>query len=299
MLLTDWSVNSYDGDVFPAGARVARYRFLLPLLAAGLAACGPTETRLQGYVEGEYVRVAAPAAGQLQRLDVARGATVETGAALFVLEQAREEATVTEADESIAAVRAQAEQAEAAFRLAEANLQRLTELRARGLSSQEQVDAARAEHRRSDARRRELAAAKRTAEARLEQARWQLTHKTVAAPAAGLVEDIYYRVGEWVPAGAPVVSILPPQNRIVRFFVPEERIAALRPGQAVRVRLDGAAAPVAATISYVAPRAEFTPPVIYSRETRAKLVFLVEARPAPADAAALHPGQPVDVELVP
>ena len=269
------------------------------LLAAALAACGAPDTALQGYVEGESVRVAAPVAGQLQELAVARGASVEAGAPLFVLEQAREAAGVTEADESIDAVRAQAEQAEAAFRLAEANLARVTGLRAKGLASQEQVDEARTEHRRSDARRREMAAQRRTAEARLDQARWQLTHKSVTAPAAGLVDDTDYRVGEWVPAGAPVVSILPPQNRIVRFFVPEAVVGSLRPGRAVKVHADGVAAPVVAVISYIAPGAEFTPPVIYSREARAKLVFLVEARPAPGDAAALHPGQPVDVELVP
>jgi HlyD family secretion protein len=275
-------------------------RLTLVALTAVLTGCGAGDDgRLQGYVEGEYVRVAAPVAGQLLELAVARGADVDAGAPLFVLEQAREAAGVAEAGESIGAVRAQAEQAEAAFRLAEASLKRLTELRAKGLASQEQVDEARTEHARSDARRREMAAQKRTAEARLDQARWQLTHKSVTAPAAGLVDDTYYRVGEWVPAGAPVVSILPPQNRVVRFFVPEPRVAALRPGQAVQVRRDGVAEPVQATISFIAPRAEFTPPVIYSEQARAKLVFLVEARPAPTDALALHPGQPVDVVIVP
>lgn len=280
-------------------ARSARCASLLALSLA-LAGCESPAPPLQGYVEGEYVRVAAPVAGYLQQLAVARGATVAAGAPLFVLEQSLEAAGVTAAGESIGAVRAQAEQADAAFRLAEANLERVVELRAKGLVSQEQVDEARSEHRRSDARRREMAASRRTAEARLEQARWQLTHKSVTAPAAALVEDTYYRVGEWVPAGAPVVSLLPPQNRVVRFFVPETVVGTLQPGRAVQVRIDGVAAPVAAAISYIAPRAEFTPPVIYSREARAKLVFMVEARAAaPADAAALHPGQPVDVELMP
>jgi HlyD family secretion protein len=269
------------------------------LLALVLTGCEAPPAALQGYVEGEYVRVAAPVAGYLQELGVARGATVEAGTPLFVLEQAQEAANVTAADESIAAVRAQAEQAEAAFRLATATLQRLTELRAKGLASQEQVDAARSEHQRTQAQRREMAAQQRSATARLDQARWQLTHKSVAAPAAGLIDDTYYRVGEWVPAGAPVVSMLPPQNRVVRFFVPETVVGRLRPGSPVQVRIDGVAAPVAAVISYIAPRAEFTPPVIYSRDARAKLVFMVEARAAPADAAALHPGQPVDVELMP
>jgi HlyD family secretion protein len=270
-----------------------------PLLVALLAAgCGGGESgTFQGYVEGEYVRVAAPVAGQLLQLAVARGATVETGAALFELEQEREQATVAEAGESNAATRAQAEQANAQWRLAEANLKRMRELRAKGLASQEQVDQARTEQQRSDARRREMAAQLRSGEARLDQARWQLTHKLVTAPVAGLVEDTYYRVGEWVPAGGPVVSVLPPENRLVRFFVPEPALASLRVGQTVEIRRDGAK-PIAAKVSYIAPKAEFTPPVIYSRETRAKLVFMVEARPAAADALALNPGQPVDVSLV-
>jgi HlyD family secretion protein len=278
---------------------MARRACIAALLALAVVACGQPDSALQGYVEGEYVRVASPVAGQLQELHVARGATVEAGAALFVLEQAREEATVTEAGEAIAAIRAQAEQAQAQWRLAEASLKRLRELRQKGLASQEQLDAAVSEQRRADARRREMAAQQKSAEARLEQMRWQLTKKSVAAPAAGLVEDIYYRVGEWVPAGAPVVSLLPPEHRIVRFYAPEAVVGTLRIGQVAQVRIDGVAAPIAVTIRSIAPRAEFTPPVIYSREAREKLVFLVEARPAPADAAALHPGQPVDVELGP
>ena len=91
--------------------------------------------------------------------------------------------------------------------------------------------------------------------------------------------------------------MLPPGNVIVRFYVPETTLGRLQPGQTVSVACDGCAAPVSARIAFIADRAEFTPPVLYSRENRAKLVYRVEARPAPADAAKLHPGQPVDVTL--
>lgn len=272
---------------------------LLGALLLTLSACNQADgSRLQGYVEGEYVRIAAPLAGRLDKLHVQRGSNVGAGAPLFELEQAREAAAVTEGGESIAAIRAQAEQAQAAFQLADRNLKRQRELKAKGLTSQEQVDAAQAEFERASARRREADALRRSSEASLQQVRWSLDQRRGIAPAAALVEDTYYRVGEWVPAGAPVVSLLPPENRMIRFFVPEEQLATVKVGQGVRVFRDGVDAPVAATISYIAPRAEFTPPVIYSRESRAKLVFLVEARPAPADAVALNPGQPVDVELV-
>jgi HlyD family secretion protein len=109
--------------------------------------------------------------------------------------------------------------------------------------------------------------------------------------------DTLYVQGEWVNAGAPVVSVLPPANLKVKFYVPEPRVGSVKVGQRIQVSCDGCGNAIGATVSFVAPQAEFTPPVIYSRESRAKLVFLVEARPAPEDAARLHPGQPVDVTL--
>ena len=117
------------------------------------------------------------------------------------------------------------------------------------------------------------------------------------APVAGLVQDTHYVLGEWVTANAPVVSLLPPQNIKVRFFVRETELGAVKVGQKLAVTCDGCAAPLAAEVSFISPQAEFTPPVIYSRQERAKLVYLVEARPAPEDATKLHPGQPVEVKF--
>jgi HlyD family secretion protein len=286
-----------------------------------LTACESHSDRYTGYVEGEYVRVAAPAAGRLIELSVTRGATVAPGAPLFALEHEREAAAVAEAEarvadlrkgkraDEIAVVRAQAQQARAALQLAAAQLKRHEELRPKGLVSAEQLDEARTTHERAQAAVREAEAQLRTAElaarsdairaaeAQLAQARWQLEQKTVAAPAGGLVDDTLYRVGEWVPAGAPVVSLLPPENRLIRFFVPQAVVGALSIGHAVTVTCDGCVQPINAAISFIAPEAEFTPPVIYSREARDKLVFLVEARPAADAAAALPPGLPVDVAL--
>lgn len=139
------------------------------------------------------------------------------------------------------------------------------------------------------------------AEAGVAQARWELAQKEGLAPAGPsplLVVDTLYRVGEWTPAGAPVAQLLPPENVKLRFFVPEALLGGLRPGDRASARIDGREGAVAARISWIAPGPEFTPPVIYSNETRAKLVFMVEARPEDARAAAaLHPGQPVLVEL--
>jgi HlyD family secretion protein len=132
------------------------------------------------------------------------------------------------------------------------------------------------------------------ARAALTQADWRLRQRAVVAPAAATVVDTLFVQGEWVPAGAPVVSMLPPGNVKVRFFVPETKVMAVKVGQPVSVTCDGCAAPMEAKVTYVASQAEYTPPVIYSRDNRAKLVFLVEAR---ASGAQLRPGQPVDVVL--
>jgi HlyD family secretion protein len=287
-----------------------------------------------GYVEGEYVRVAAPLSGTLLQLTVERGAEVARDAPLFTLESEQERAARAEAESrvrqaqatlanlekgrrppEIAAVRAQLAQAQASLRQSEADLVRTQKLvadkflppqkrdesiatrdrdRARVAELSQQVQIASL-----PARSDEIAAANAEVKAAtdaLAQAQWRVAQKSQVAPAAGLVIDTLYRVGEWVPAGASVVSLLPPANVKIRFYVPEPIVGTLRIGDAVDVRCDGCGAPINAKIRFIAPQAEFTPPVIYSKENRASLVFLVEARPD-AFNAALHPGLPVDVAV--
>lgn len=306
------------------------------VLALALAACGKSEpAALQGYVEGEYVRVAAPFAGTLVTLDTARGRNVEAGTPLFALEAENEDAARREAQErvrkaaaqvedlkngkrvtEIDSARAQLAQAEAMAANSEKDWRRQLDLVTKGFVSQSRADDAKAARdrdrnkvvemqndlatTRSGARPGEIRAAEAEAAAAREslaQAEWKLKQRTVASSVAGTVSDTLFARGEWVPAGAPVVSLLPPANVKVRFFVPETRLGAVKVGQKVALTCDGCAAPIDASISFIAPQPEYTPPVIYSKDNRAKLVFLVEARPSAADAAKLHPGQPVDVTL--
>ncbi len=309
----------------------------LPLLVAALAAgCGQPETpTLQGYAEGEYVRVAAPFAGTLVQLDVARGAQVQAGAPLYALESENETAARKEAQDrlrhaqaqldnarkglrpsELEALRAQLGQAQATAGFSAKDYERTADLVAKGFLSPQKLDEAKSARERDRLRVAELQAQLRTAhlgsrpdevrsaqadvaaaQASLDQADWALRQKTVASTVSGLVTDTNFVRGEWVAAGAPVVALLPPENIKVRFFVPEARLGAVRVGQQVEIACDGCAAKIPAHVSFVAPQAEYTPPVIYSRENRAKLVFLVEARPSAADAPKLHPGQPVDVTL--
>ena len=307
-------------------------------LAVGLllAACGQRETSgIQGYVEGEFVRVSANAAGMLDNLTVRRGQSIAAGTALFTLESASETAArreaqdqVNKADASLAnllsgkrpvevnVVTAQLQQAIAARALSASNLARQQKLAAAGFISPSLLEDARTQLARDSAHVAELQAQVQTARlpsrdneiraaqaeaaaarAALAQAEWKLRQRAVPAPAAGLVFDTYYRTGEWVNAGSPVVSLLPPQNIKLRFYVAEARLGAVKPGQKIRVSCDACGTPIEAEIRYIAPQAEYTPPVLYTRDQRAKLVYLVEAYPAAADAPRLHPGQPVDVSL--
>lgn len=300
-----------------------------------LASCSVEAPRAawSGYAEGEYVQVAAPIGGMLASLAVRSGQSVAAGAPLFTLEADAEQAARREAEARFESARAQARntdsgrredeqamtraqlaQARAQAALARSELQRQQQLQAQGFVSPARIDDAQTAVAQSQARVAELESALKVsqlparpdernaaraqsaaAEAVLAQSQWRLQQKQQAAPAAGLVADTYFRPGEFVAAGQPVVSLLPAGALKARFFVPEAALGKLAPGQVVSLHCDGCGAPIAAHISFIATHAEYTPPVIYSNTQRTRLVFMVEARPSMADAARLHPGQPLDV----
>lgn len=308
---------------------------LMPVLLLSLMACGRHGAAVfQGYVEGEFVNVAASQAGRLDQLSVARGQQVEKGAPLFALESANEAAARQQAADQLQAAQAQladlklgkrpqeVEAAKAQLAQAEAQAKNLSAQLARDeaqfkeqLISAAQMDQSRAAAQSAIEQARQLRsqvaiarlpsrdqqiraqmAQVDAARAALAQAQWKLAQKAVSAPKAGLVADTLYREGEWVQAGAPVARLLPPENVKVRFFVPEAEVGRLQAGQAVGLRADGAGE-VPARITFISPQAEYTPPVIYSETTRSKLVFMIEARPSPGDGLRLHPGQPLEVVL--
>ncbi|SFN32752.1 HlyD family secretion protein [Formivibrio citricus] len=287
---------------------------------------------LPGYAEAEYTRIAAPIAGRLVQLAVEKGADIQKDAPLFVLEADSEKAALDEAQarllrstaqaadlakgkrrEEIAVLEAQLSAAQSSLALAQSDFKRQTELARAGFTSGANLEALQTRVRAEEAKVREMAAQLKVArlaarddtrvaaaadisaaKAQIAQNRWRLEQKTVLSPAAARVDDTLYRVGEWVPAGAPVVSLLTPSAIKLRFFVPQDRLSQFPVGQKLAVGCDGCK-PFGARVSYVAKSAEFTPPVIYSRENRAKLVFMVEAKPD--NEQGLAPGQPVDIRL--
>jgi HlyD family secretion protein len=305
------------------------------LLCALLTGCGgpPAEPSLSGYAEAELVYLAAPSAGNLQMLAVQRGDQVKRGQSLFALQAeaeslaregaaARSErATAQVADlrkgrrpDEIAAIDQQLAQAQATLAGSSSSLQRNQKLVDQGFIAPLQLEGLVAARDRDAARVRELQAQRRVAveaaradqiaaaaaeargsQADLALARWHETQRQRNAPVDAQVYDVMYRVGEWVPAGTPVLALLPPGAVKLRFFVPQPLLARVVVGAKVDVSCDGCPGGLSARITYVSPQAEYTPPVIYSNESRSKLVFMVEALPDGSNV--LKPGQPIGVRL--
>jgi HlyD family secretion protein len=242
-------------------------RALLLLLAFALAACGNgNDGRLQGWVEGDFVFVGPDEGGRVETLTVREGDMVEAGAPLFAVDADLQ--------------RSDLQMQEAAVTNAQQAHDRAVVLLKTSAGTQKTLE--------------DAEATLRTAKARLNSSQTRLARRKLASPVTGAVQQIYYRPGEMVPAGRPVLSILPPGNIKVRFFIGEPMLPKLALGDTVEVTCDGCA-PMLAKVSFIARSAEYTPPVIYSLEERNKLVFMVEAR---TDApGALRVGQPVSVAL--
>jgi HlyD family secretion protein len=286
----------------------------------------------QGYADADFVKVGPTQEGLVIAIHVQRGDKIVKGEALFDQDDANDKAAADQVARQLGQARdqlanlrsggkpteiAQAEanlaDAEAARDKTLADLNRNRSLLKTGAATVQLVDQEEADLRSGNARvtaaqqalaqlhapmgrENEIKAqssAVEALEAALAMARWRLDQRHVVAPATGVIADVLAEPGETLAAGAPVVSILPPQNIYIRFFVPEPDLATIHPGEEVALACDSCRADLTATISYIAPQAEYTPPVIYSESARAKFVFLAEARPRPEDAGLLNPGQPV------
>jgi len=315
---------------WPVGIKV------LPLIAGLmlLAACGDETVSVQGYAEGDYLRIGLPSAGQVTSIAVERGRWVEPGDPLFSLDGSAEQAAVAEAGArleqarhqrdnlltgkrrlELRAIEAQRTQADADLRLAEIQLRRQEALIRSETVSQSSLDNARAVLDRDRARVAELSAqlafareggrdseiraaeaAVDAAQAAANQADARLRQRSAEAPQAARVEDVLFRPGETVAAGQPVVSLLPPGNILVRFYLNPDQVGRIGLGAEVGLSCAGCPSGLTASVSFVAREASYAPPILYSRDNRDKLAFLVEARPTAA-ADRLRPGQPVSIAL--
>ena len=290
------------------------------------------DTIYPGYVEGEYIDFAVPVSGTLETLSVTRGERVAEGAPLFALnttaaeaDVAQAEAGVERAEAELADLRkgaraeelevrlAEIEEAEAALVNAEQEFKRQQDLEGSTAFVQARLDNARAARDQArarltarkqafevanlPARQDRLKAAEQAvkeAQATLAKAKRQLEELAPVAPVEAVVEDTHFLPGAWVPAGRPVLSLLPDDKRKLRFFVPEADVARMKVGRVMGFRCDGCDGKLSARVTYIAPKAEYTPPVIYSAASREKLVFLIEA--LPEGGTVLPVGLPVEVE---
>jgi HlyD family secretion protein len=241
---------------------------LLGVALLALAACGKTDDPgYQGWVEADLIFVSPDEVGRVETLSVREGDTIEKGAPLFTVDPDLQQSDVEMAKASVT-------NATQAYERAQTLLKTLA-------GTPKTVE--------------DAEATLRTAQARLASAQTRLARRKASSPVTGSVQQIYYRPGELVPAGRPVVSLLPPGNIKIRFFVPETVLPSVTLGEAVTVHCDGCKTDVTAKVTFISRTSEFTPPVIYSLDERSKLVFLIEARTdTPGE---LRVGQPVDVRF--
>jgi HlyD family secretion protein len=305
------------------------------VLAASLGCTRTDPDRFSGYAEADLVYVGPAIGGRVEKLAVERGVRVQAGQLLFELERdpetlaraaaaARAEGAAAQTRnlrkgkrvDELRAIEQQLVQARAALALSTSELKRSETLVAQGFLSPIRLDELRTARdrdaarvaevqaqlatARDAARPDEIAAAEagqRAAENELASSRWREDQTRGVATQTATVQDVMYRPGEWVAQGSPVVALLPDGALKVRFFVPQAALARLRIGDPVTVSCDGCPAGMTARVAFISDRAEYTPPVIYSNESRAKLVFMVEAQPDEKSARLLKPGQPVDVRI--
>jgi HlyD family secretion protein len=237
-------------------------------LAAGLAGCNqPRDPGYQGWVEADMIFVSPDESGRVTELNVREGDEVKAGAQLYSVDDDLQRADLNQNNATLAN--------------AQQTYDRASSLSKTGSGTQANLDAA--------------VSALRVAEARVNTSQTRLARRSAFAPVTGTVQQIYFREGEMVPAQRPVLSIMPPGNIKLRFFVPEMELPRLAIGDEVRVTCDNCAADLTAKVYFIATAAEYTPPVIYSLDERHKLVYLIQARPARPDT--LRVGQPISVYL--
>lgn len=315
--------------------RLIAISFLCILMASVISCSNSNNLELQGYIDADYIYLGSANSGNLMHIFVVRGDRVKANQKLFELDPEPQISQLQSAEHTLrqaqatlintikgqrttilAGIEAQISQAKANLALAEIRVAREQKLFQAKAASRDELDQAITTYKaqkdsvaqleanlaESKLGQREyiIRAQQFTVDAALaqfRQAQWGLNQKTQSAPTDAFVYDTYYRVGEFVGVGNPVVSLLAPQNIYVLFFIPEDALSRIALGQTVTIGCDGCKDTYTAKIRYISPQAEYTPPLIFSRDNNSKLVFRVQAYPNLKQAYLFHPGQPVYVTI--
>lgn len=298
--------------------------------------CSYNKELIQGYVDARLIYVSTSRSGRLIELETLRGNEVTKGDSLFKLEQEPESMAITlgkakivEAEarvrdlqkgqrpSEIAAIEARLAEARTNVEISKITYERRITLLKNSAVTKESVDQAEAQYKEAISRVNNINAELETArlggredaieaaKAQVEQAKWDLDRlkwesgeKSIFAPASGYIFDTYYEVGETVPANKPILSILVPEEIYAVFFIHEELLSRIHLGDSIQVKCDNCEKNLTATISFISPKAEYTPPVIYSEDRRSKLVYRVEAVFPEKISIRMHPGQPIDLKII-
>lgn len=243
-----------------------------------LTACVPDdENIINGYIEGEYVYVSPAVGGVLDEINVVKGQQISVGNKLFATDKKIWQANLQKAENEVLAAKEQQKAAAAVLLNVQKEYVRAQKLVKTNTVSVANFDAKLANYESAKAKNTELQALIDKAEQSLLQVKKQYDQNIAVSKVSGVVDDVYFRIGEYVTGGNPVVSILPPENIKIRFFINEKEVSKLKVNQQIFVNCDGCNKEVVAKISYISSESEYTPPVIFSTESRSKLVFMIEA----------------------
>lgn len=264
-----------------------------------LISCQQQENKpLQGYMDADYTYVSSSFSGNLIQLSVSRGRSVTKGQDLFILDAQPEQSQLQNAEAHVVEATAKLKKQEIELTYQTALLKRYQKLIKTSGVSQEEFDKINNQYQNAQASLKSYQGNLQASLAELEKAKWSKSSKTINAPISGYVYDTYYTVGELVPVAKPVVSLVAPENLKVVFYISEPLLAKIRLQQEVNIICDGCATSIPALISYISSQNEYTPPNIYSEDTRTKFIYRIEAKPNKSAFMQLHPGQPVSVKLM-
>lgn len=268
---------------------------LIMLCSLLLAGCDQRKTGWAGYNEGQFTYLSSDSPGILKKIEVTKGQYVHQNDPLITFEPQPASDELAKANAELQAAQANRKSSNAKLDLAAITLQRYTNLLKSHSINQSEFDQVKSDYLNAQASDEQMAANLKAAQATVAKFEWNNQQRTIESPKDSLVFDIYYLDGEYVQAGDPVLALLSPKNIKAIFYLPEAEVGKLNIGTPVSIQCNGCPNPIKAKISYISQQAEFTPPVIYSNETKASLVFRIEAMPIDQNKIVLKPGQPVTI----